>query len=206
MSNTWEENENDNGDEMNEFEEREGIDFIDIKDLKERVEDHPLASYFLETRKNAKRRSALSWLEYCDDDTVALIHSYSKKLKESQDEKGEFSEAPENTSKDIFDDQPIETINTVDYNEDLYSLVALILAWENNLPYVDSNILSEATTILSMYVSIENLRRKGIVTPKGCGTLLSGNTDYVLTSKCKKMTKKELKEVLKSITDINKQK
>jgi hypothetical protein len=170
------------------------------------VENHPLSSYFLETRKNAKKRSVLSWLESCDDDTIALIHSYSKRLKEFQDEKGTFSEAPENTSKDIFDDQPTEVIDVIDDNEDLYSLVALILAWENNFPYVDSNIISESTTILSMYVSIEKLRRKGIVNSKGCGTLLSNNTDYVLTSNCKKMSKKELKEVLKSITDINKQK
>jgi len=202
MGNAWEDNENE--DEMNDFEENNGANFIDVKDLKEKVEDYPLSSYFLETRKNAKKRSAMSWLEYCDEDTVSLICSYCKKIIQSKYE--ENAEAEENTSNDIFDERITNDKILIDEEDDLYSLVILILAWENNYLYVDSNILQDSACILSMYAAIDTLRRNGVVKSKGCGTLLSKNTEYTLTNKCKKMSKKELNAVLKSISGTSKSK
>jgi hypothetical protein len=200
MGNAWEDNE----DEMNEFEENNGANFIDVKDLKERVEDYPLSSYFLETRKNAKKRSATSWLEYCDEDTVSLICCYCKKIIQSKYEENAIAE--ENTSNDIFDEKNENDKILIDEEDDLYSLVTLILAWENNYLYVDSNILQDSACVLSMYAAIDILRRNGVIESKGCGTLLSKNTEYILTKKCKKMSKKELNAVLKTISATNKPK
>jgi hypothetical protein len=140
----------------------------------------------------------VSWLETCDPDTVALITSYGKKVREK--ELGSAEEAIENNGKDIFDLQLEGDDAMVSDEEDFYTLVLLILSWENNIEYIDNNSISEAAISLGIYSAIDALKRNGIVKTKGSGTLLSKKTEYVLTNKCKKMTKKELTEALKSIS------
>ena len=196
MGELWDDN-NDN--EMDEFhDEQEGSNFIDVKQIIEKAENLPLSGYFLETRKNCKKRSAVSWLETCDPDTVDLITSYGKKVRE--EELGSAEEAIENNGKDIFDLQLEGDDAMVSDEEDFYTLVLLILSWENNIEYIDNNSISEAAISLGVYSAIDVLKRNGIVKTKGSGTLLSKKTEYVLTNKCKKMTKKELTAALKSIS------
>lgn len=202
MGELWDDN-NDN--ETNEFHDgQEDSDFIDVKQIMEKAENLPLSGYFLETRKNCKKRSAVSWLETCDPDTVDLITSYGKKVREK--ELGSAEEAIENNGKDIFDLQLESDDAMVSDEEDFYTLVLLILSWENNAAYIDNNSISEAAISLGIYSAIDVLKRNGIVKTKGSGTLLSKKTEYVLTSKCKKMTKKELTAALKSISKTSDEK
>lgn len=204
MSELWDDNDNDINESEGNGNEQE---LIDVSQITERIEDLPLSEYFIETRKNAKRRSAVSWLESCDSDTVSLICSYAKKVREKESGDTKDSVAIENKTADIFDLQLEENSNlTVTDEEDFYSLVLLILAWENNTIYINENNVGEAAFTLGMYAAIDVLKRNGIVKAKGSGTLLSKKTEYVLTSRCKKMTKKELTAALKSIDEITNKK
>lgn len=180
--------------------------FIDIKEVMDKANYLPLSEFFLETRHNAKRRSAMSWLEACDLDTIDLIRSCGKKVIEKDFEETSDSVATENNTKDIFDSifEKEDHKRIISDEEDFYSLVLLILAWENDAVYVNSENIPEAAYSLGMYSAIETLKRKGIVESKGNGTLLSKKTKYILTNKCKKMSKKELTAVLKSLGNIRK--
>ena len=187
--------------------EQETSNFIDVREVIDKAEGLPLSEFFLETRRNAKRRSAMSWLEICDADTVDLIRSYGKKVREKDFEETKNSVATENNTKDIFDSR-FETEEDkeriISDEEDFYSLTLLILAWENDAVYINSSSVAESAFNLGMYSAIEVLRRSGIVEAKGNGTLMSKKTEYILTKKCRKMTKKELTAALKSISAMNK--
>jgi len=183
MSELWDDNENDN---MDEVDDEDTDDLIDVGYIIEKVENLPLSEYFLETRKNAKRRSAVSWLESCDPDTVSLICSYAKKVREKESDTKD-SVAAENKNSDIFDLQHEESKGSlITDEEDFYSLVLLILAWENDAMFINENNVAEASFTLGIYAAIDVLKRNGIVKAKGSGTLLSKKTEYVLTNRCKR--------------------
>ena len=210
MKDKWSDEEDmDEGEDGGKFQYNndESSDFIDIKEVIERSKDYHLSEYFMDTRHNAKRRSAMSWLEICDLDTIDLIKSYGKKVVAKDFEETSESIATENTTKDIFDsefDNNTESNRIISDEEDFYSLTLLILAWENDALYVSSGSVPEAAFTLAKYSAIEVLMRDGLVEAKGNGTLTSVKTDYVLTKKCEKMTKKELTAALKSISKANK--
>ena len=174
---------------------------INIEDVLNKSEDCPLAEFFLETRKQAKKRSVMSWLATCDDDTIALVCQYGRKIREEITMERE--DADDNRGDDVFDNRD-DFENEKHYipsnEEDFYSLVLLVLAWENNLDYVNRKCVPEASFILNLYANVERLIRKGIVESHGCGTLLSKKTEYKLTNKGKKLNKKQLEEVLKCLT------
>jgi hypothetical protein len=207
MNDNEEEKWDDNEDERDEEVEGGASNFIDMREVMDKADGLPLSEFFLETRHNAKRRSAMSWLETCDIDTIDMIRSYGKKVREKDFDETKESVATENNSKDVFDSQ-FETEDDSDKivsdEEDFYSLTLLMLAWENDAVYINSSTVPEAAFNLGMYSAIEVLRRNGIVEVKGNGTLLSKKTDYVLTKKCSKMTKKELTAALKTISKMNK--
>jgi len=188
---------NDNGDMEESFNEESN--YIDIREVVAKAEELPLSGYFLETRKNAKKRSAMSWLESCDSDTVSMICSYGKKARENLQQINE-SMATENRGNDVFDHEIEEAF---DEDEDYYTLVLLIFAWENNRTIIGNINIEEAAYRLGMYAAIDVLKRNGIVESRGNGKLLSRKTEYTLTKKCQKMSKRDITKALKLINDID---
>ena len=182
---------------------------IDLDEIIEKAKNYPLSGFFLETRKRAKKRSAMSWLESCDTDTVKMICSYGKNakinIKQSNEEKAE-----ENKGYDVFDpvtEAEIESSKTIVSNdEDYYTLVVLILAWEGSMDTINHEEIAEASYRLRTYAAIDILKRNEIVESKGNGKLLSKHTKYVLTKKCQKMTKKEISNALKLIKEVGSKK
>lgn len=184
--------------------------FVDTRDVLEKIGQLNLCSYFLETRKRAKLRSAMSWLESCDDDTIKMIRQYSEKITKGEetivknndddvfDTNPQMAQTQEGKFRDKFendlDDENEDEIK-VDDNCDYYALVCLLLAWEHDSRKVPMDIIDEAFFALALYANMEEMRRDGLVKVKGSGTLLSQNTKFALTSAGKKFGKSLMKVI-----------
>jgi hypothetical protein len=165
--------------------------YLNTQNIVKNADALPLCSFFLETRKKASKKSVLSWIKECDNDTLNMILEYVKEVREK--DMVDDLEAKENTS-DVFDD-PNSSIDTEYLNkeEDLYGLTALILAWEHDNIMIPASLLDKAVFLLAVYVVGEFGRRDGTIKITGNGTLLSTKT---LFSPIKK-TKKDLLSTLK---------
>jgi len=138
----------------------------------------PLCQHFLETRKNAKQRSTMSWLATCDTDTLYLINQTITKL--ADDRKSE--EVPiENTGADIFDEDDTqqidfdlnissdETEEMLDGATEVMCMTAILLFWERNVEELEEDMVISASDALSTMAIIEALRRAGLVRISGSG-------------------------------------
>lgn len=178
--------------------------FVDSKEILDDISSYVLASYFMETRKNAKKKAALSWIESIDLDSLAMIAEYGEKMKDEDDEV-----AAENTKPDLFDkpmlDEEVEEdeegryIQSKEVSEgmEIYALTVLLLAWEHDQRAVPLDITEPAMQKLVLYANMEILRRKKYVTATGSGTLLS-KTNFFPTAKGKKFGKKIAKAIAAS--------
>jgi len=186
--------------------------FVDAREILEYIDRFNFASFFYETRKRAEIKSTISWLKVCDKDTLEMIGQYLSKNGDG---------AKENTSNDIFDkyskktqkikykdsfqeedeylDEEFSQENygsmEIDGATDIYALVVLLLAWENENFMVPVEVTEVAADSLEMFVKMEMLRRQGFIKINGSGTLLSENTGFKITTKGKKMTKDIVKEL-----------
>ena len=160
---------------------------LDAQKIIKKIDSLPISSYFMETRKKAKCQSVVSWLEICDEDTINLILQYVKNIREN-DGVNEKEQAKLNKSKDLFDNPQSafdENEDIINKEDDIYSLLTLLLSWENNRFLIPFNLLEPALIALVLYATVEIDRRKGYFKIDGSGTLLSKNTKIELTQKGK---------------------
>lgn len=188
----------------------EGEDFVDTIYIRKHIDKYHLAGYFLETRKKAIHRTAMSWLETCDKDTLLLICQYANKINMEQSEETLM----ENKSQDLFDNPPPEeddddeekefqekkSTEIISEMEDLNAITALILAWEHDTGgheshFVPCDVLDESVVALTVYATMELMRREGLVKPKGSGKLMSKKTKFFMTPKGKKIGPSFIKKI-----------
>jgi hypothetical protein len=171
--------------------------FSDSTEMLDDLDRYSLARYFIETRKNADRKSTLSWLSVIDLDTLQLISQYGEIIRNNE-ECGQ-----KNMTEDIFDQPMLEIVDEDGFleinraknkvageKEELTALIIILLAWEHNQRAVPVEVIEEATYRLVLYSSIEILRREGYLQVAGNGTLLSENVKFKATTKGRKLGKK----------------
>lgn len=170
------------------------------------VEDYPLCSFFMETRKKAPERSTLSWLSICDRDTVNMIVEISDKLREDDPE---IKKAEDNTNEDVFENPKLaeeEPEEEVTDASDFCGLSVLLYCWENNVLKMPIEELEDIHNCLSFYANAEALKRDKLLTIKGSGLLLDEATKCTFTKKGERFSKKLLKKlgIDKKIKDMEK--
>ena len=184
------------------------MSLLDIDLVVEAVKEKslPLCSYFLETRKNAKKKSVMSWLETCDDDTLKMINQYFDKTIKSEDTIQNLSQPESNNTKDIFDDEPEDETYHDSFEElededddmpvtdetDLVFLTILVYAWETNSKRVDEDKIDDAISQLVIYTSTIILMRLGLLEYNGKGGRFFDDSAQFIATKDGKKRAKEL--------------
>lgn len=181
--------------------------FVDSKEILDNLSIYHFASYFMETRKNAQHKSAMSWMDSLDLDTIRMLIEYGEKLESNQ------KEAKPNTKTDLFDkpmldedvgeDEEGRYIQPKEADEgmELYALTILLLAWEHDQRAVPLDATEPSMFTLRLYANMQLLKRQSYITVKGNGTLLSSNTHFKTTAKGKKLGKKIAKAIAESKMD-----
>ena len=136
-------------------------DTIKITDFNNNIIYKPITSYFIETSRTANEKSGGKWLEQLDKDTLSLIQKALEKLRyESEDES-----------------------NTA-YSEDSLDLMAtgfLMFCWETHQKSLTVEEFNRHMSIFDVMVSMESLRRKGIINIIGNGMITENNTTTEIT-------------------------
>lgn len=144
--------------------------FITITDFPEGVKELPIASYFIETNKKSPLSSVGEWLQTMDSDTLAYI---SKGFEQLRYENGEDN---------------LEHLS--DISIDVMVTAFLIMCWEKNQESISEKEYNTYMANLDVMVTIESLRRKGIIEITGNGKVTEENTFVKLTEMGKLVTDK----------------
>jgi len=117
-----------------------------------------LTQYLNETKHNVKRQfTALKWLQYIDQDSLNMLVKYSDNFDEMY-------------SSNINDDEVI----------DMFQLVNTIMKLESKKPKLDS---VESMRNFCIFITMENMRRKGLINIEGNGNITDFETKFSLTKK-----------------------
>ncbi len=188
---------------------------ITLTQILKMSKNSPLCTHFLETRKNAKMRSAMSWLAMCDLDTLHLINQTITKMASEQttevvpivnvgddifdDEESFQSRFTLDLSSSEFDGEDEDELNgessRMDDATEVMCLTALLLFWESNTDELEDEMVMDANDELAIMAIVETLQREGLVTISGSGRFFDPNNKATpvknATQKAKKILKKK---------------
>ena len=178
---------------------------IDLAAVTKMAANSPLCSYFIETRKTAKQRTAMSWLATCEQDTLYLINQTVMKLADEVSANTPI----ENDGVDIFDEvesfqarfsldisseESEETVGDIDDSTEVMCLTAFLLFWERNTKEVPEEMVMDAVEELAVMAMVETIRRQGLVTISGSGKFFDPENMSNPIKNAKKTAKKILKK------------
>lgn len=126
----------------------------------------PFTEYLNETYHNVRENfSALKWLQYLDTDSFNMLYKYVYNFDEST---------------------PMEDINENDVL-DMFKLVRKIVAFESsmNLDCLEAEHATAMVQNFCILITIERLRKKGLVSIHGSGKLAYKETSFKLTKQGK---------------------
>lgn len=165
--------------------------FIDARQIFKQSDDYPLCSFFLETRRNAPKKSTLSWLSTCDTDTINMMIEISEKIKKINEQEDNPIALDNDKKEDIFDRQnekPEDLEEEVTDESDFCGLCVLLYSWENDCLEVPMKVIEDLQIQLSVYVNAESMRREKMVKIKGNGLLCKSDVVYTFTAKGEKIS------------------